>query len=136
MLTSARSAGDLLREWRQRRRMTQLDLALEAEISTRHLSFIETGRAQPSREMLLRLAEQVQLPLRERNALLVAGGFAPAFPERAARRSGPARAACRHRPAPGGPRAVSRAGDSNRSFPPTQPPPTGSASVEFVIRDS
>jgi transcriptional regulator with XRE-family HTH domain len=62
--------------------MTQLDLALEAEISTRHLSFIETGRAQPSRAMLFRLAEQLQLPLRERNALLVAGGFAPAFPER------------------------------------------------------
>jgi transcriptional regulator with XRE-family HTH domain len=82
MLTSARSAGDLLREWRQRRGMTQLDLACEADISTRHLSFVETGRAQPSRDMLLRLAEQLDLPLRERNALLVAGGFAPAFPER------------------------------------------------------
>jgi transcriptional regulator with XRE-family HTH domain len=82
MLSSPQSAGDLLRAWRQRRRMTQLDLALEAEVSTRHLSFVETGRAQPSREMLLHLSDRLQLPLRERNALLLAGGFAPAFPER------------------------------------------------------
>lgn len=80
---SARSASDLLREWRLRRRMSQLDLACEAEISTRHLSFLETGRSQPSREMLLRLAERLEIPLRERNALLMAGGFAPLFPERA-----------------------------------------------------
>src|SRR5690242_7599288 len=64
--------GALLRGWRQRRRLSQLDLALEAEISTRHLSFLETGRAQPSRGMVLRLAEQLGVPLRERNALLVA----------------------------------------------------------------
>jgi transcriptional regulator with XRE-family HTH domain len=82
MLVSTRSAGDLLREWRQRRRKTQLDLALDAEISTRHLSFVETGRSQPSREMLLRLAEHLEMPLRERNMLLLAAGFAPAFPER------------------------------------------------------
>jgi transcriptional regulator with XRE-family HTH domain len=82
MLTSTRSAGDLLREWRQRRRRTQLDLALDAEISTRHLSFVETGRAQPSRDMLLRLAEHLEMPLRDRNALLLAAGFAPAYPER------------------------------------------------------
>jgi transcriptional regulator with XRE-family HTH domain len=81
--TAARSASDLLREWRLRRRMSQLDLACEAEISTRHLSFLETGRSQPSREMLLRLAERLEIPLRERNALLMAGGFAPLFPERA-----------------------------------------------------
>lgn len=62
--------------------MSQLDLALEAEISTRHLSFMETGRAAPSREMVLRLAERLDIPLRERNALLVAAGFAPLFPER------------------------------------------------------
>jgi len=80
---TARSVGDLLREWRLRRRMSQLDLACEAEISTRHLSFLETGRAQPSREMLLRLAERLEIPLRERNTLLMAGGFAPLFPERA-----------------------------------------------------
>ncbi|MFJ9449693.1 helix-turn-helix domain-containing protein [Herbaspirillum sp. NPDC101397] len=80
---AARSASDLLREWRLRRRMSQLDLACEAEISTRHLSFLETGRSQPSREMLLRLAERLDIPLRERNALLMAGGFAPLFPERA-----------------------------------------------------
>jgi transcriptional regulator with XRE-family HTH domain len=82
MIGVQQSAGDLLREWRQRRRMTQMDLALEAEISTRHLSFIETGRAQPSRDMLLRLAEHLDLPLRDRNTLLLAGGFAPEFPER------------------------------------------------------
>jgi transcriptional regulator with XRE-family HTH domain len=74
--------GDHLRDWRQRRRLSQLDLAVEAEISTRHLSFLETGRAQPSREMVLRLAEFLDVPLRERNALLLAAGFAPAYPER------------------------------------------------------
>lgn len=75
--------GTLLRDWRQRRRMSQLDLSLEAEISTRHLSFVETGRAQPSREMLLHLAQALDIPLRERNALLVAAGFAPRFEARA-----------------------------------------------------
>ncbi|HWS56137.1 MAG TPA: helix-turn-helix transcriptional regulator [Pyrinomonadaceae bacterium] len=74
--------GDLLREWRRRRRMSQLDLAVEADISTRHLSFVETGRARPSREMVVRLAEQLEVPLRERNLLLVAAGYAPVFPER------------------------------------------------------
>ena len=83
MLATPRTVGDILREWRQRRRMSQLDLALEAEISTRHLSFVETGRAQPSREMVLHLAEQLEVPLRERNVILVAAGFAPVFPERA-----------------------------------------------------
>lgn len=62
--------------------MSQLDLALEAEISTRHLSFVETGRSQPSRDMLLRLADQLEIPLRARNVILVAGGFAPVFPQR------------------------------------------------------
>jgi transcriptional regulator with XRE-family HTH domain len=74
--------GHLLREWRARRRMSQLDLSLEADISTRHLSFLETGRSQPSRDMILRLAEQLEIPLRERNALLISAGYAPAFPER------------------------------------------------------
>lgn len=74
--------GQLLREWRTRRRRSQLDLAGEANISTRHLSFLETGRAQPSRDMLLHLAEQLSIPLRERNILLVAAGFSPQFPER------------------------------------------------------
>jgi transcriptional regulator with XRE-family HTH domain len=74
--------GALLREWRQRRRLTQLDLALDADISPRHLSFVETGRAQPSREMLLHLLEELEIPLRERNTLLVAAGFAPMFRER------------------------------------------------------
>ncbi|MCY1278564.1 MmyB-like transcription regulator ligand binding domain protein [compost metagenome] len=82
MTTSAYPVGSLLRQWRQRRRLSQLDLACEAEISTRHLSFVETGRAQPSREMLLHLAERLQIPLRERNLLLIAGGFAPAYAER------------------------------------------------------
>ena len=74
--------GDHLREWRQRRRMSQLDLAGEAEISARHLSFVETGRAAPSRDMVLRLAERLDVPLRERNVLLVSAGYAPAFPQR------------------------------------------------------
>lgn len=74
--------GDYLREWRQRRHLSQLDLAGDAEISARHLSFVETGRAAPSRDMVLRLAERLDVPLRERNVLLVAAGFAPAFPQR------------------------------------------------------
>jgi transcriptional regulator with XRE-family HTH domain len=74
--------GSLLRKWRERRRLSQLDLACEAEISTRHLSFLETGRSLPSREMVMRLAEYLDVPLRERNALLIAAGYAPAFPER------------------------------------------------------
>jgi transcriptional regulator with XRE-family HTH domain len=78
----ARPVGQLFREWRQRRGVSQLRLALEAEISARHLSFLETGRAQPSREMVLRLAEQLEIPLRERNSLLLAAGYAPAFRER------------------------------------------------------
>jgi transcriptional regulator with XRE-family HTH domain len=75
--------GEYLREWRQRRHLSQLGLAVDAEISARHLSFVETGRAAPSREMVLRLAERLEVPLRERNVLLVAAGFAPAFPQRA-----------------------------------------------------
>ncbi|MBS4083879.1 MAG: helix-turn-helix transcriptional regulator [Rhizobiales bacterium] len=81
-MAQTKPAGEVLREWRQRRRMTQLDLALEADISAKHLSFLETGRAQPSREMVLHLAEQLDMPLRERNSLLVAAGFAPVFSER------------------------------------------------------
>src|SRR5215213_530654 len=81
-MQTARPIGDHLREWRQRRRLSQLDLALEAEISTKHLSFLETGRAQPSRDMVLRLAERLDVPLRERNVLLVSAGFAPVFPQR------------------------------------------------------
>jgi transcriptional regulator with XRE-family HTH domain len=74
--------GHLLREWRQRRRLSQLDLAVAANISTKHLSFLETGRSVPSRDMLLRLAEQLAIPLREQNILLVAAGYAPVFPVR------------------------------------------------------
>src|SRR5580700_129046 len=74
--------GDHLREWRQRRHLSQLDLAGDAEISARHLSFVETGRAAPSRDMVLKLAERLDVPLRGRNVLLVAAGFAPAFPQR------------------------------------------------------
>src|SRR3979411_335199 len=74
--------GDHLRKWRQRRHLSQLDLAGHAEISARHLSFVETGRAAPSRDMVLRLAERLNVPLRERNVLLVAAGYAPAFPHR------------------------------------------------------
>src|SRR6195952_587054 len=74
--------GDHQREWRQRRPLRQLDLAGDAEISARHLSFVETGRAAPSRDMVLKLAERLDVPLRERNVLLVAAGYAPAFPQR------------------------------------------------------
>jgi transcriptional regulator with XRE-family HTH domain len=74
--------GEMLRQWRQRRGRSQLDLACEAEISTKHLSFVETGRAQPSREMVLHLAGLLEVPLRERNALLLRAGFAPSFRER------------------------------------------------------
>jgi transcriptional regulator with XRE-family HTH domain len=83
MLGTARPVGDLLREWRQRRRLSQLDLACEADISTKHLSFLETGRSLPSRDMVLHLADRLEIPLRERNVLLVSAGFAPVFPERA-----------------------------------------------------
>jgi transcriptional regulator with XRE-family HTH domain len=74
--------GDYLREWRQRRRMSQMDLALEAEISTRHLSFLETGRSQPSREMVQLLSEKLEMPLRERNVMLASAGFAPVYSQR------------------------------------------------------
>ena len=73
--------GGLLREWRTRRRLSQLELALEAEVSTRHLSFVETGRSQPSRDMVVRLSEHLEVPLRERNHLLLAAGYAPAYPD-------------------------------------------------------
>ena len=74
--------GEYLRDWRQRRHRSQLDLAVDAEISARHLSFVETGRASPSREMVMKLAERLDVPLRERNVLLVAAGYAPAFAQR------------------------------------------------------
>ncbi|MFJ3952271.1 helix-turn-helix domain-containing protein [Streptomyces libani] len=73
--------GTLLREWRGRRRISQLELALRADSSARHISFIETGRSRPSQEMVLRLAEHLDVPVRERNALLIAAGYAPTFPE-------------------------------------------------------
>ncbi|SDL81500.1 Helix-turn-helix domain-containing protein [Glycomyces sambucus] len=73
--------GGLLREWRERRRLSQFDLSVQTGVSARHLSRIETGRAEPSRRMVLRLAEALDVPLRERNALLVAAGFAPAWAE-------------------------------------------------------
>jgi len=81
-VATARPVGELLREWRERRRLSQLALALEADVSARHVSFLETGRARPSREMLLRLAERLGVPLRDRNGLLLAAGYAPIFPER------------------------------------------------------
>jgi transcriptional regulator with XRE-family HTH domain len=75
--------GALLKEWRQRRRVSQLDLAIAADVSARHVSFLETGRSRPSREMVLRLAERLDVPLRDRNPLLLAAGFAPSYPHRA-----------------------------------------------------
>ncbi|WP_051379262.1 helix-turn-helix transcriptional regulator [Bradyrhizobium murdochi] len=97
--------GILLRRWRERRRMTQADLAHAAESSTRHLSCLETGKSQPSREMILRLAEHLDLPLRDQNKLLLAAGFAPAFEERAlteleAAKSAIDRVLMAHRPYP------------------------------------
>jgi transcriptional regulator with XRE-family HTH domain len=82
--SSARSrpVGELLRDWRRRRGLTQLDLGLEAGVSTRHLSYVENGRAHPSREMVERLAERLDVPLRERSQLLVAAGYAPTYQQR------------------------------------------------------
>jgi transcriptional regulator with XRE-family HTH domain len=82
LLEGAPYAGALLREWRQRRNLSQLELATRSAVSARHLSFIETGRARPSREMVLHLAERLDVPLRDRNQLLLAAGYAPAFGER------------------------------------------------------
>jgi transcriptional regulator with XRE-family HTH domain len=80
-LGDVRPVGEQLRAWRQRRRLSQLELALEADVSTRHLSFVETGRSAPSREMVLRLAEHLDVPLRGRNLLLVSAGYAPVYAE-------------------------------------------------------
>jgi transcriptional regulator with XRE-family HTH domain len=81
-MATAQHAGVLLREWRLRRNLSQFDLASRSAVSGRHLSFIETGRARPSREMVLHLASRLEIPLRERNRLLVAAGFAPVFAQR------------------------------------------------------
>ncbi|MFD0382094.1 helix-turn-helix domain-containing protein [Streptomyces stramineus] len=81
-VTEAPGVGALLREWRDRRRISQLELALRAGSSARHISFVETGRSRPSQEMVLRLADHLDVPVRERNALLTAAGYAPRFPER------------------------------------------------------
>lgn len=78
----ATGVGALLREWRERRRISQLELALRADSSARHISFVETGRSRPSQELLLRLADRLDVPVREQNALLLAAGYAPLFPER------------------------------------------------------
>ena len=80
---ATRAVGTLLKQWRQRKRMSQLGLAVEAEISTRHLSFLETGRAQPSRDMLLLLSQVLEVPLRARNEILTAAGYAPIYRETA-----------------------------------------------------
>ena len=85
MLDRREPVGGLLRQWRQRRRLSQLDLACDAGISTRHLSFVETGRAHPSRDMLLHLSEQLDVPVRERNVLLGGGGLCADVPGTAAR---------------------------------------------------
>jgi transcriptional regulator with XRE-family HTH domain len=81
-LDAGATVGTLLRDWRQRRRLSQLDLALEAGVSARHLSFVETGRSRPSAEMVLHLADQLEVPLRDRNQLLLAAGYAPRYGER------------------------------------------------------
>jgi transcriptional regulator with XRE-family HTH domain len=81
-MTDGRTIGELLRDWRHLRKLSQLDLAIQAEVSTRHVSFVETGRTMPSSAMVLHLAERLGVPLRERNQLLVAAGHAPVFRER------------------------------------------------------
>jgi transcriptional regulator with XRE-family HTH domain len=81
MSLGTRPVGELLRTWRERRHLSQLELSVRADISTRHLSFVETGRSRPTSEMILRLSEQLDVPLRDRNGLLLAGGYAPAYPD-------------------------------------------------------
>jgi transcriptional regulator with XRE-family HTH domain len=81
-ISSSAGVGALLRDWRSRRRLSQMELALDADVSARHLSFVETGRSKPSRELVLQLADHLEVPLRERNALLLAAGYAPAYGER------------------------------------------------------
>lgn len=76
------SVGEMLRQWRQRRRLSQLDLAIAADVSARHVSLVETGKSQPSADMVVRLAEQLDVPLRDRNRMLLAAGFAPRYAER------------------------------------------------------
>src|SRR6187397_1904064 len=80
--TQRPAVGALLRDWRTRRRLSQLDLALEAGVSARHLSFVETGRSKPSEQMVLHLAEHLEVPLRERNRMLLAAGYAPVYAQR------------------------------------------------------
>lgn len=99
--------GTLLKQWRERRRISQLDLSIQAEISTRHLSFVETGRSSPSRDMVLHLSEQLDVPLRERNHLLLAAGYAPVYgqasldsPEMAAVRAAVRQILAAHEPFP------------------------------------
>ncbi|MFE6869801.1 helix-turn-helix domain-containing protein [Kitasatospora sp. NPDC057692] len=105
--TAGTGVGVLLRGWRERRRLSQLQLALRADSSARHISFIENGRARPSQEMVLRLAEHLDVPVRERNALLLAAGYAPHYPEKrlddpamSALRSGMERLLASHDPYP------------------------------------
>jgi transcriptional regulator with XRE-family HTH domain len=81
--------GPLLKTWRTKRRLSQLDLALEAGVSTRHLSFVETGRSRPSEQMVVHLAEQLDVPLRERNRMLLAAGYAPIYSQRPLQELGP-----------------------------------------------
>jgi transcriptional regulator with XRE-family HTH domain len=81
VVTPPRRVGPLLRDWRQRRRLSQLELAVDADVSARHLSFVETGRSRPSRELVLHLADHLEVPLRERNDLLLAAGYAPIYGE-------------------------------------------------------
>jgi len=107
VLDGPKQVGQLIKEWRHRRRISQLDLSIEAGISTRHLSFVETGRSKPSSEMILKLSEFLSVPLRERNHLLLAGGYAPAYaehaldaPEMAAARSAVREVLTAHEPYP------------------------------------
>jgi transcriptional regulator with XRE-family HTH domain len=108
LMSSGRTSnvGELLRSWRKRRGLSQQALSLDSAISTRHLSFVETGRAKPSREMVVHLAEQLEVPLRDRNGLLLAAGFAPLHGERTLEdeEMGPVRQGAR--PVPASTRAI------------------------------
>src|SRR6187200_2450652 len=87
--TTTTRIGPLLRSWRLRRRLSQMELALDAGVSTRHLSFVETGRSRPSEQMVVHLAEHLDVPLRERNQMLLAAGYAPIYSQRPLQELGP-----------------------------------------------
>ncbi len=132
--------GELLRDWRHRRRLSQLDLAVEAEVSARHLSFVETGRSKPSRELILHLAEHLEVPLRDRNSLLLAAGYALAYGETPLETMPPVQDALDkilsgHEPFPGS--SSTGTGTSSRpTAPPCRSSPRGSLPELLALRST